>query len=124
MIDQLILQRNKSGDIMTCEGLYFPKAYVHSSVVKFEVTWSDSELMFTVDSEPLLESKKKEKENTLIYFLRWGKKLKNPKKERRKREKKNQKKKNPLFNLKYNARISQLPMHAHFANSILCVLSK
>ena len=56
MIDQLILQRNKSDDIMTCEGLYFPKAYVRSSVVKFEVTWSDSELRFTVDSKPLLQS--------------------------------------------------------------------
>ena len=53
IIDQLILQRNRCDNIMSCEGLYFPKAN-HSdilSVVKFEVTWSDSDLLFTVVSE-------------------------------------------------------------------------
>ena len=55
MIDQLILQRNRCDEIMSCEGLYFPKAIRSDilSVVKFEVTWSDSDLIFTVVREPI-----------------------------------------------------------------------
>ena len=50
IVDQLIIQRNKCTDIIKCEGLYFPTAYKCNipSVVRFEVTWNDSQLSFKV----------------------------------------------------------------------------
>ena len=43
---------------MKCEGLYFPKAYECNllSVVTFQVTWNDSELLFKVQKKTILMS--------------------------------------------------------------------